>query len=71
MVSGIGIASFHPEGFKTAYYFTGDKKATGMSILPVGGNFGIATGPILALTLVTSFGLKGTLSLILPGFLLV
>jgi FSR family fosmidomycin resistance protein-like MFS transporter len=70
MVSGIGIASFHPEGFKTAYYFTGDKKATGMSIFAVGGNFGIATGPILALTLVTSFGLKGTLSLILPGILI-
>jgi FSR family fosmidomycin resistance protein-like MFS transporter len=71
MVSGIGIASFHPEGFKTAYYFTGDKKATGMSIFAVGGNFGIAVGPILALTLVTSFGLKGMLSMILPGILIV
>jgi len=70
MVSGIGIASFHPEGFKTAYYFTGDKKATGMSIFAVGGNFGIAMGPILALTLVTSFGLKGIFSLILPGVLI-
>ena len=70
MVSGIGIASFHPEGFKTAYYFTGDKKATGMSIFAVGGNFGIATGPILALTLVTSFGLKGTSSFILLGILI-
>jgi FSR family fosmidomycin resistance protein-like MFS transporter len=70
MISGIGIASFHPEGFKTAYYFTGDKKATGMSIFAVGGNFGIATGPILALTLITFFGLKGILSLILPGILI-
>jgi FSR family fosmidomycin resistance protein-like MFS transporter len=70
MLSGIGVASFHPEGFKTAYYFTGDKKATGMSIFAVGGNFGIAAGPILALTLVTSFGLKGTFSLILLGILI-
>lgn len=70
MISGIGIASFHPEGFKTAYYFTGDKKATGMSIFAVGGNFGIATGPILILTLITFFGLKGTLSMILPGILI-
>ena len=70
MVSGIGIASFHPEGFKTAYYFTGDKKATGMSIFAVGGNFGIAIGPILALTLVTSFGLKGTLSHLILGVLI-
>lgn len=70
MISGIGIASFHPEGFKTAYYFTGGKKATGMSIFAVGGNFGIAVGPILALTLVTSFGLQGTLSIILLGILI-
>jgi len=70
MISGIGIASFHPEGFKTAYYFTGDKRATGMSIFAVGGNFGIAVGPILALTLVTSFGLQGTLSMILLGIVI-
>jgi FSR family fosmidomycin resistance protein-like MFS transporter len=70
MVSGMGIASFHPEGFKTAYYFTGDKKATGMSIFAVGGNFGIAIGPLMALTLVTSFGLKGTLSHLIMGILI-
>ena len=70
IVTGIGIASFHPEGFKTAYFFTGDKKATGMSFFAVGGNFGIAIGPILALTLVTSYGPKGTLSFILPGIVM-
>jgi FSR family fosmidomycin resistance protein-like MFS transporter len=70
MVSGIGVASFHPEGFKTAYFFTGDKKATGISFFAVGGNLGIAIGPILALTLITSFGMKGTLCLIVPGILM-
>lgn len=71
MVSGFGIASFHPEGFKTAYYFTGDKKATGMSIFAVGGNLGLAIGPIFGLTLVTSsFRLKGTLGMIVPGVLM-
>jgi len=70
MLTGIGVASFHPEGFKTAYFFTGDKKATGMSIFAVGGSFGIAVGPILALTLVASFGLKGILGLIVPGILI-
>jgi len=69
-LSGFGIAGFHPEGFKTAYFFTGDKKATGMSIFSVGGNLGISVGPILALTLVTSFGIKGTLGMILPGILI-
>jgi len=70
ILSGFGIASFHPEGFKTAYFFTGDKKATGMSIFSVGGNLGIAVGPILALTLVTFFGPKGTLGMIMPGILI-
>jgi FSR family fosmidomycin resistance protein-like MFS transporter len=69
-VCGIGVAGFHPDGFKTAYFFTGERKATGMSIFALGGNLGIALGPILALTLVTSFGLKGTLSLIVPGILI-
>lgn len=64
---GLGIASFHPDGFKTASFFTGEKKATGMSIFAVGGNFGIALGPVLALLLVSAFGLKGTLGLMVPG----
>jgi FSR family fosmidomycin resistance protein-like MFS transporter len=64
---GLGIASFHPDGFKTASFFTGEKRATGMSVFAVGGNFGIALGPILSLLLVSSFGLKGTLGLVVPG----
>jgi FSR family fosmidomycin resistance protein-like MFS transporter len=70
MITGVGVASFHPEGFKTAYFFTGDKKATGMSLFAVGGNMGIAAGPITALALVSYFGLKGTLGLIIPGILI-
>jgi FSR family fosmidomycin resistance protein-like MFS transporter len=70
IVSGIGIASYHPEAFKTAYFFAGEKKATGISIFYVGGNLGFALGPIWALILVTSFGLKGTLCMIIPGILL-
>jgi FSR family fosmidomycin resistance protein-like MFS transporter len=70
IVSGFGVASFHPEGFKTAHFFTGDKKATGMSIFAVGGSLGIALGPVWALTLVTSLGLKGTLVMIGPGILM-
>ena len=70
IVSGIGVASFHPEGFKTAHFFTGEKKATGMSIFAVGGNFGLALGPMWALTLVTYFGLKGTVGMIIPGIIM-
>ncbi len=70
MITGIGVASFHPEGFKTAYFFTGEKKATGMSIFAVGGNFGIAIGPTLALALVTSFGMKGISTVTLLGIIM-
>jgi MFS transporter, FSR family, fosmidomycin resistance protein len=70
ILSGFGVASFHPEGFKTAYFFTGDKRATGMAIFAVGGNLGIALGPILALTLVTYLGVKGTVAMVLPGVLI-
>ena len=51
-VSGMGIACFHPEGFKTARFFTGQRMATGMSVFSVGGNTGIALGPILALSII-------------------
>lgn len=70
MMCGIGVASYHPEGFKTAHFFTGEKKATGMSFFAVGGNLGIALGPIWALTLVTTFGLKGTLAMMFPGIVI-
>ncbi|MEJ2723107.1 MAG: MFS transporter [Deltaproteobacteria bacterium] len=67
IISGFGIASFHPEGFKTAYFFTGGRRATGMSIFAVGGNLGIAVGPIVALFLVSRFGINGTLGMVLTG----
>lgn len=57
IISGLGIASYHPEGFKTARFFTGDKMATGLAVFTVGGNIGLALGPITALFIITHFGL--------------
>ncbi|MGA3115862.1 MAG: MFS transporter [Syntrophobacteraceae bacterium] len=51
-ISGIGIACYHPEGFKTARFFTGQRMATGMSVFSVGGNAGVALGPIVALSII-------------------
>jgi len=56
VVSGLGVAAYHPEGFKTAHFFTGINKATGMSVFAVGGNLGLALGPILSLGVVTYLG---------------
>jgi FSR family fosmidomycin resistance protein-like MFS transporter len=55
VVSGLGVAAYHPEGYKTAAFFTGQRKATGMSVFSVGGNLGFALGPILALSVITYF----------------
>ena len=68
---GLGVAAFHPEGFKTAHFFIGERKATGMSLFAVGGNLGFALGPFTLTWLVTHFSLKGTLFYLGPGLLMV
>ena len=57
LISGLGVAAYHPEGFKTASYFTGEKKATGMSVFSVGGNLGFALGPFFTFFIITNYGL--------------
>jgi len=56
IVSGLGIASYHPEGFKTAHFFTGEKMATGLAVFTVGGNVGLALGPLVPTFITTYFG---------------
>ena len=56
-VSGLGIASYHPEGFKTARFFTGANTAMGLAVFTVGGNIGLALGPLAPTFITTYFGL--------------
>ena len=56
IVSGFGVASFHPEGYKTASFSTGERKVTGMAIFSVGGNLGFAIGPVIAVYLIRYLG---------------
>jgi FSR family fosmidomycin resistance protein-like MFS transporter len=67
MVSGLGIAAYHPEGYKAANQVAGDRKATGLSFFSVGGNLGIALGPPVVTALVTGYSLTGTLLMLGPG----
>lgn len=60
LLSGLGIAAYHPEGSKYARLASGARKATGMSMYSVGGNFGFAAGPVLAALFFELAGLKGT-----------
>ena len=66
LVSGIGVAAFHPEVSKFAAYTSGGKRASGMSYFSIGGNVGYALGPIVATPLVLWLGLRGGLLLALP-----
>ena len=52
LVSGLGVAAFHPEGSKFAAYASGNRRASGMSYFSVGGNLGYALGPIVTTPLV-------------------
>jgi FSR family fosmidomycin resistance protein-like MFS transporter len=66
VVSGLGVAAFHPEGSKFAAYASGARRASGMSLFSVGGNVGYALGPTLTTPIVLALGLTGGLLLALP-----
>ena len=70
-LSGLGQASYHPEGFKTANLMSGEKKATAISIFHFGGNLGFAVAPILAIFFYHQWGLKGSALFIVPGIIMV
>ena len=61
VLSGIGVAAFHPEGARHANYASGALKARGMSLFALGGNAGFALGPVLTTVCVLAVGLPGTL----------
>jgi MFS transporter, FSR family, fosmidomycin resistance protein len=68
VVSGIGVAAFHPEAARYTNYASGPRQAAGMSVFSVGGNAGFALGPVLTTGCVLAFGLSGTVLLaLLPG----
>ncbi|HMK56053.1 MAG TPA: MFS transporter [Dissulfurispiraceae bacterium] len=71
LLSGLGIAAYHPEGFKTASYFTGEKVATGMSIFSVGGNLGFAFGPIASLFILKHYGISFLPAMIIPALVFI
>jgi FSR family fosmidomycin resistance protein-like MFS transporter len=70
LVSGIGVAAFHPEGSRFANYVSGERRASGMSLFSVGGNVGFALGPALMTPALLAFGLHGTLLVLVPTWLM-
>src|SRR4051812_24276793 len=68
VVSGLGVAAYHPEASRFANYVAGARRATAMSFFSVGGNAGLALGPAIVTPLALAFGLGGTpLVAVLPA----
>lgn len=66
-VTGIGSAIFHPEATKSARFVSGPMRATGMSVFTIGGNIGVALGPLVFTALVAWRGLHGTAAYAVAG----
>jgi FSR family fosmidomycin resistance protein-like MFS transporter len=66
LISGIGVAMFHPEAARFANWVAGDQKASGMRWFTVGGNLGFAVGPAFATAAISAWGLHGTLAAAIP-----
>ncbi len=67
VLSGLGVAAFHPEGSKFAAYTSGRRRASGMSLFSIGGNLGYGLGPTLTTPLILALGLSGGWLLAAPG----
>jgi MFS transporter, FSR family, fosmidomycin resistance protein len=69
LVMGLGVAAWHPEGYKTATGVAGERKATALSWFSLGGNVGIALGPPVVTSLIVWLSLAGTLGMLVPTLL--
>lgn len=70
MISGVGIAMFHPQAAQLVNkYSDAQSKGAKMGIFSFGGNLGFTLGPILASASIAAFGLHGTLIFLLPPLL--
>jgi FSR family fosmidomycin resistance protein-like MFS transporter len=67
MLSGLGVAAFHPEAARSMNAAAGPRKATSMSVFSIGGSTGFALGPLLATGFMLTYGVRGSLLLIVPA----
>ncbi|HET7690864.1 MAG TPA: MFS transporter [Nocardioidaceae bacterium] len=66
VLSGVGVAAYHPEAAKAARATAGES-TKGMSLFSVGGNIGLALGPFGVALVIGFTGLAGTILLALPA----
>lgn len=68
-LSGLGVAAYHPAAASATRAIAGPS-AQGMSWFAVGGNVGLALGPVLATPVLLAYGLLGTPLLAIPAVLM-
>lgn len=67
VVSGVGVAAFHPEAARVSNQIAGRQKATGLAWFMVGGNAGFAAGPLLAAAFIPLLDERATLVFLVLG----
>ena len=69
-LAGVGVAAFHPLAYRLVSQHSGARRGTATSLFSVGGNLGVAIGPLLATALVLRFDAPGTLGIAVPGLVI-
>ena len=70
LLSGMGVAAYHPEGSKLAHFVSEEGRAgSSMAVFSVGGNIGFGLGPILAMFVLSFSGLGSVYGVAIPGLL--
>ena len=68
IMSGIGVAMFHPQAAKLINSVSSkNAKGKGMSIFSFGGKVGFTLGTVYIAFLMNLFGMKGTILFLIPG----
>lgn len=68
IISGIGVAMFHPQAAKLFNSVSSkNAKGKGMSIFSFGGKVGFTLGTVYIAFLMNLFGMKGTILFLIPG----
>jgi len=67
-LGGVGSGAFHPLGASNAAAVSSDEhRNAAMSWYTVAGSFGYGLGPIVGTLVLTAFGVRGTVWLVIPG----
>lgn len=70
LISGIGIAAYHPDSSKLVNTITTNNLGRNMSIFSVGGNLGFGVSPIIITLIMTTLGFKGISLILIPTIIL-